>query len=159
MRASIFSRLRPSLRSLATSAAHPHRLMQLTPPSHFGRPLAPLSCCALHSNSTRVQPRACGLLGGILLRSPKRRPSLARRLLSSRSPRDPYTVLDVPRGANQARPQSELTLTLTLNLTLTLALALAPAPILTLTLIQTRWDQMWRATSNYGRKGLPLQAA
>ena len=91
MRASLFSKLRPSLRSPAS-----HRLMQHTPPSHVGRPLARLSCCALHSNTTRLQ-RACGLLGGH-----PRRPSLARRLLSSQSPRDPYTVLDVPRGANQA---------------------------------------------------------
>ena len=96
MRASLFSKLRPSLRSLTTPAAF-HRLMQRTPPSHVGRPLARLSCCALHSNTTRLQPRACGLLGGH-----QRRPSLARRLLSSQSPRDPYTVLDVPRGANQA---------------------------------------------------------
>jgi len=96
MRASLFSKLRPSLRSLTTPAAS-HRLMQHTPPSHVGRPLARLSCCALHSNTTRLQPRACGLLGGH-----QRRPSLARRLLSSQSPRDPYTVLDVPRGANQA---------------------------------------------------------
>ena len=96
MRASLFSKLRPSLRSLATPAAF-HRLIQHTPPSHVGRALARLSCCALHPNTTRLKPRACGLLGGH-----QRRPSLARRLLSSHSPRDPYTVLDVPRVANQA---------------------------------------------------------
>jgi hypothetical protein len=95
MRASLFSELRRSLRSLATPAAS-HRLMLMQPSRHVSCPQAQLSCCAF----TRLQPRACGLLGG--RQPPKRRPSLARRLLSSQSPRDPYTVLDVPRGANQA---------------------------------------------------------
>ena len=43
-------------------------------------------------------------------------------------------------------------------LTLTLSLSLRLSLTLTLTLTPTRWDQMWRATTNYGRKGLPLQA-
>ena len=95
MHASLFCKLRPSLRSLTTV-----RPMQLMPPTHVGRPLARLSCCALPSNATGLQPRACGLLGG--RQPPKRGPSLARRLLSSQSPRDPYSVLGVPRSADQA---------------------------------------------------------
>lgn len=103
MRASLFSKLRPSPRSLtpvmARTSHPPHRLMQLMPPK-LGRPLVSLSCCATHS-APPVQLRFGGLLSGTTLRSPK--PSMARRLLSSeRSPRDPYSVLDVPRGANQA---------------------------------------------------------
>ena len=103
MRASLFSKLRPSPRSLAPVMARtshpPHRLMQLMPPK-LGRPLVSLSCCATHS-APPVQRRVGGLLSGTTLRSP--RPSMARRLLSSeRSPRDPYSVLDVPRGADQA---------------------------------------------------------
>ena len=45
-----------------------------------------------------------------------------------------------------------------IRLSLTLSLSLRLSLTLTLTLTPTRWDQMWRATTNYGRKGLPLQA-
>ena len=80
----------------------------------LGCPLTPLSSCAFHS-STLLQPRqvegksswlqaraACGLLSR-LVRPHRRMPrGGARRLLSQQSPRDPYTVLNVPRDANQA---------------------------------------------------------